>query len=220
MKNLLIAGNWKSNITKEEAKNWLEDFKQENFSQDIEIMLFVPYTLLDVLNGYIKANNLSVKLGAQNVSHFPKGAHTGEINAEQIKEFADYVLIGHSERRSSFSETDEIVNKKIEAAKEASLKTVVCVSSLDQVRNLSSDDLVIAYEPIEAIGTGNAQDSEEVYSFVSKIKEIKNTKILYGGSVNANNIKNYTDLENINGALIGSESLSSQSFTNIIKNAS
>lgn len=219
MKNLIIAGNWKSNMTKLEAKDWLEKFSLESIPEHAEVILFAPYTLLDMINGYIKVNGLNIKLGSQNISNFPKGAYTGEIYAEQIKEFAQYVLIGHSERRSNFGETDEIVNKKIEAAKNAGLETIVCVSNIEQLKNISAET-IIAYEPIEAIGTGNPDSPEDVVDMALKLKGIKNTKLLYGGSVNSDNILNYTGLENIDGALIGTDSLDADSFIKNIKNAS
>ena len=219
MKNLIIAGNWKSNMTKPEAKDWLGKLSLESIPEHIEVILFAPYTLLDIISGYIRANSLPIKLGSQNVSRFPKGAHTGEIYANQIKEFAQYSLIGHSERRSTFGETDEIVNKKIEAARNVGLETIVCVSNMDQLKSISADTIV-AYEPIEAIGTGNPDLPNDVAEMALKLKETKNLKLIYGGSVNSDNIKNYTQLENIDGALIGMDSLNADSFIKNIKNAS
>lgn len=220
MKKLIIAANWKSNKTKEEARGWLEGFSKLKVPENIEIILFVPYTLLDVMSGYIKANNLNLKLGSQNVSRFPKGAHTGEIYANQIKEFAEYALVGHSERRRTFGETNEVVNKKIEAAKNVGLKTMVCVSNLEQIEKLINDDVIIAYEPLDAIGTGNPELPKDVSIMAEKIKKIKNTDLVYGGSINSYNIRSYIQLENIDGVLIGMDSLDIESFINNIKNAS
>lgn len=220
MKKLILVANWKSNMTKDEAKKWLEDFSMQDIPEKIEVILLAPYTLLDMISGYIKVNDIPIRLGSQNVSRFPKGAHTGEIYANQIKELADYSLVGHSERRSNFGETDEVVNKKIQAAEEVGIKTIVCVSNLDQVNSLIADDIIIAYEPIESIGTGKAEDPHVVTEVANKIKKLKDVRIIYGGSVNSENIRNYTDLENIEGALVGTESLNAKSFLKIIKNAS
>lgn len=219
MKNLIIAGNWKSNMTKEEAVGWFSGFSKETIPENIEVIILAPYTLLDLISNYIKERNLNIKLGSQNVSRFPKGAHTGEIYANQIKEFADYALIGHSERRRTFGETDEIVNKKIEAAKNVGIKPIVCISNLDQLNSIYSD-VIIAYEPIDAIGTGNPELPNDVGVVASKIKQIKRTKLIYGGSINSDNIKSYTNLDNIDGTLIGMDSLSAESFIKNIKNAS
>ena len=219
MKNLLIAANWKSNMTKGEARNWILKFPQDLNLEDIEIVIFPPFTLLDLLSSYIKINDLPFKIGAQDVSLHLAGAYTGEINASQIKEFAEYVLIGHSERRSNFSETDEIVNKKIGESLREGIKPIVCVSNIGQVRSLVPGNYIIAYEPISAIGTGNPEDPNTVLSIIKQIKEIKDTEVLYGGSVNPQNIKDYTSLDNISGVLVGNSSLDAELFLNLIKNA-
>ncbi len=219
MKNLLIAANWKSNMTKLEAKKWLEEFSLSGSSEQLEVVVLPPFTLLDNVSGYIRVNDLPLKLGSQNISPFDAGAYTGEVYAKQIKEFADYVLIGHSERRSNFSETDEMVDKKIGMAISSGLIPIVCISSLDQVKNITSENIITAYEPIGAIGTGNAEDPASVSSFAQEIKKLKNAKILYGGSVNADNIRNYTKLPEIDGVLVGGASLTAPSFLNLVKNA-
>lgn len=219
MKNLLIAANWKSNMTKFEARKWLEEFSLFDYPQEVEIVLFAPFTLLDMLDSYIKINDLPITLGSQDISPFDSGAFTGEVNAAQIKEMASYVLIGHSERRLNFSESNEMINKKIDKAKSVGLNVMVCISDLEQVKALNTSDFVIAYEPLSAIGTGNPQNPDEVINFVKKIKEIKNVSVVYGGSVKQDNVKNYTSLENIDGSLVGSESLNAKSFSTLITNA-
>lgn len=220
MEKLIIAANWKSNKTKQEAKSWLEEYSLHKIPENVEVILFVPYTLLDMMSAYIKVNNVNLKLGSQNVSRFPKGAHTGEIYANQIKEFADYALVGHSERRKTFGETDEVVNKKLEAAKNVGLKTLVCVSSIEQIENLSVEETLIAYEPLDAIGTGNPELPKDVAEMASKIKNVRNAKLLYGGSINFDNIKSYIEIEDIDGVLIGMDSLDVNSFIKNINNAS
>ncbi len=218
MKNLLIVANWKSNIAKLEAKKWLESFSMNEFPENLEIIVLPPFTLLDIISGYIRVNDLNIKLGSQDVSPFDKGAYTGEVNAQQIKEFADYVLIGHSERRTNFSESDKIINQKIEESIKIGLKPIVCISNLDQVRSLNTNEIVIAYEPLEAIGTGYPENPDSVSAFVAQIKQIKNTKIIYGGSVSADNIINYISLPEIDGVLVGGASLDSSSFVSLVKN--
>ncbi len=219
MKNLIIAANWKSNMTKDEAKKWLEEFSLEEFPKDVQIVLLAPFTLLDMASSYIKVNSLPIQLGTQDISPFENGPYTGEINATQVKEFAEYVLIGHSERRSNFNESNEMINKKIERAQAVGLKIILCISDISQVKSLSLNNLIIAYEPLDAIGTGNPENPQDVESFVRQIKEIKNTEVIYGGSVNPENVKNYTVLNNINGTLVGSESLIAKSFVSVIRNA-
>jgi triosephosphate isomerase (TIM) len=219
MKNLLFLANWKSNITKPEAESWLYEFSENQPVQNTEVVVLPPFTLLDFINLKIKSGQLSLKLGAQDLSPFGSGAFTGEVNALQIKEFADYVLIGHSERRVHFLETNEMVNNKINKALESGLKPVVCVSDLKQVEDINRNEIIIAYEPISAIGTGNPEDPDAVDSFCRQIKLKFNVKILYGGSVNSENVNNYSQLEIIDGVLVGKESLSAASFINLVKNA-
>lgn len=218
MKNALIAVNWKSNKTKIEAKTWIEEISLADLPEGLDILIFPPFTLLDILSGYIKVNSLPFKLGAQDLSPFESGAYTGEISALQIKEFASHVLIGHSERRNNFGEDNRIVNRKIEQAISEGLNPIVCVSNLDQVRSLTSDKIVIAYEPLNAIGTGEPEDPKLVFSAVNQIKQSKNLEVLYGGSVDPSNIKSYASLENISGVLVGGQSLETQSFIKLINN--
>ena len=216
MKEILIVANWKSNIAKKDIKNWLNDFSLIEFSDEINVILLPPFTLLDGISSYIKINDLRLSLGAQDVSPFEDGPYTGEISAIQLKEFGEYVLIGHSERRTNFSETEELVNKKIDQAIKAGLTPIVCISDINQVKSLKSNQIIIAYEPISAIGSDNPEEPKTVSDFCRQIKEIIDTKILYGGSVNSDNIKNYTNLNEIDGVLVGGASLEISSFVNLI----
>lgn len=224
MKNLLLFANWKSNKTKNEARNWIFQISREKFPEELQVIILPPFTLLDFLDSFIKVNNLSIKLGAQDLSLFEKGAYTGEINAWQIKEFAEFVVIGHSERRKNFSEDANIINGKIKQANLAKLIPIVCVSTIEEAEALSSDkELIIAYEPPGAISTSGsfaqAEDPKSVGEFAKKIKEKMNIKVLYGGSVDKENVKIYTSLEHIDGVLVGGKSLDADSFIGIINNA-
>ncbi len=219
MKKTLIAANWKSNKTKNEARNWIFELSRQKFPENLEIVIFPPLTLLDFLDSFIKANDLHFKLGAQNISPFEQGPYTGEISADQIKEFANYALIGHSERRENFAEDEASINRKIEQAISQSLTPIVCISNLGQVRNLSSGRIVIAYEPLDAIGSGKPEDPRSVFNTINQIKQVRNVKVLYGGSVDQTNIKNYTSQENISGVLVGGQSLEAESFINLLNNA-
>jgi len=148
------------------------------------------------------------------------GPYTGEVSPKQIKEFAEYVLIGHSERRQNFGETNEAINQKIEKAIFNNLKPIVCVSDTLHVESLTSDKVIISYEPIEAIGTGKPDDPTNSNLMAKKIKDINSvSKVIYGGSVNSDNINKYTSQENLGGVLVGGESLAAISFLNIINNA-
>ena len=220
MKKSLIVANWKSNKTKTEAKNWLEEASRENFPDSLEIVIFPSFTILDFVSSFVKEKGLPFKIGAQDVSPFDDGAYTGEVSARQIKEFAEYVLIGHSERRTNFEESDDMVRNKIERAIAQELKPIICVSKIEQMNNLNFDQIIFAYEPIGSIGTGNPEDSSSVDLTSKEIKsKTNNSQVIYGGSVDVENIREYLGLESISGVLVGGQSLDPANFINILKNA-
>lgn len=222
MKKTIIAANWKSNKTKSEAKNWLEQVAIADLPMNLEIIILPSFTLLDYVSSYIKVNGLPFRIGAQDISPFESGAYTGEISSSQIKEFADYVLIGHSERRTNFSEDKEMINKKIEKATTGELIPIVCISDLSQIDNFSSNKgIIIAYEPKGAISTSGpnakAESPDLVSEFVKKIKERLSLEVIYGGSVDVSNVRQYLNLEDISGALVGGQSLEPKNFINLLK---
>lgn len=242
----LIAGNWKMYKTGAEAVetakallNLLADIR------DTEIMIAPPFTALAAVSEVVKNSN--VGLGAQNLFFEKEGAYTGEISASMlISAGCRYVIIGHSERRQYFGETDDSVNKKIRAAIQAGLIPVFCVGESDTEResektfyvldkqignglkDFSSDDLtslVIAYEPVWAIGTGKTATStqaQEVHAFLRGLIEkkfgnalAKSVRILYGGSVKPDNIAELMAMPDVDGALVGGASLKAESFARI-----
>lgn len=220
MKNKLLAANWKSNKTKFEAKDWLIEVADSGVPPNLDVVIFPPFTLLDLISGYVKVNSLPFKVGAQDVSPFEGGAYTGEVSAKQIEEFCDYVIIGHSERRKNFNEGKEMVLQKIKKAEAEGLSPIVCISELNELEGLESGKAVIAYEPLASIGTGNAEDPKAVEDFAAKIRQVKNNTIIYGGSVGPDNIKNYLSIPLVEGVLVGSASLDAAKFIDLIKNAS
>lgn len=238
----LIAGNWKMNNTKRETLDFLSSFlpKVENIT--IEMAICPPFT--DLYAAAEKLKGTKVKLGAQNMHWEETGAFTGEVSPLMLKEIpCDYVIIGHSERRQYFAETDETVNKKIKSALKHNIAPIVCVGEslaqreegitidfvMTQVENalkdIKSEDakkIVFAYEPIWAIGTGktaSASDAQEVIGAIrNKIEKLYNkdvaeeVRILYGGSVKPENIKELMAEADIDGALVGGASLKPDSF--------
>lgn len=222
MDKLLIVANLKSYKTENEAKEWLENFKKikelEQILGNKEIIICPSFTLLSLFSLYISDNNLPVKTGAQNVSSFDEGAYTGEVNAKQIKDFADFVLIGHSERRNNFGETDEMLFKKTELSLKHGLAPIFLVQGKDNV--IPQGVELIAYEPVFAIGSGTPDTPENADQIASVIKSKSNSyKILYGGSVTSENIKSFTSMQNISGVLVGGASLDPEEFIKIIQNA-
>ena len=211
VRKAVIAGNWKMNKTRPEAKALLEELKPMVADvKDVEVVACVPFTNLETALAVTAGTN--IKIGAENC-HFEKsGAFTGEISADMLAEMGvEYVVLGHSERRQYFAETDETVNKRTKAALEAGLKCI------------------IAYEPVWAIGTGKtatADQAEEVCAFIratlAKLygADVAETiTIQYGGSMNAKNAEELLSKTNVDGGLIGGASLKAADFTTIIKAA-
>ncbi len=251
LRKAIIAGNWKMNKTRPEAKELLEAIKPlvANAEGKVEVIACVPFTNLETAVNVTAGSN--VKIGAENV-HFEKsGAFTGEISADMLTELGvEYVVIGHSERRQYFGETDETVNKRLLAALQAGLKPILCVGeTLDQREKGITEEIiamqtkialmgtcekciknvVIAYEPVWAIGTGKtatAEQAQEVCAFIRKTvenlfnKEIADgMTIQYGGSMNAKNCAELLSKPDVDGGLIGGASLKSDDFNTIVQSA-
>jgi triosephosphate isomerase len=248
MRTPIIAGNWKMNTVIEDAKALVQDLKAlVSDVTNVEIVVCPPFISLAAVAEIIKGNNIG--LGAQNVYWEKSGAFTGEISALMLKSTGcTYVIIGHSERRTYFHETDETVNKRIFAALGEGLKPIVCVGeTLEERENGNTFDvvkrqitgglaglstehmktLVIAYEPVWAIGTGktaNPEQAQEVHAFIRNLlAEIfgettaTETRIQYGGSVKPDNVTELMNQADIDGALVGGASLKADSFEKIIK---
>ena len=242
----LIAANWKMNKGIKEAVSFVRDFKNlvKNV-KNVEIVICPPFTLLNEIYELIKVTNID--LGAQNMHFEEKGAYTGEISPLMLKDAGcEYVILGHSERRQHFNETDDLINKKVKAALKNKLKPILCIGETLQQRNNNKTteiienqlmnclngineneikNIVIAYEPVWAIGTGkNAapEQAEEVHKFIRSLLSKKynkkisdNVRVIYGGSVKPENIKDLMKMKNINGALVGGASLDPKSFAEI-----
>lgn len=220
MKRKFIVANWKSNKTESEAKNWLSamsSLKDQDLSNK-EIIVCPSFVHLPAMKAFIEEQKLPIKLGAQNVSPFDEGAYTGEVSAKQIKEFAESVIIGHSERRKNFLESDEMLFEKMKLAKQYGLTPLFCVQGKET--QTPSNSNIVAYEPIDAIGTGHPdipENAEDVASFFKKDYNV--VHVLYGGSVTSKNVKQFTQMPNIDGVLIGRASLDAKEFYAIIQNA-
>jgi len=247
----IIAGNWKMNKVIEESLSLVNELKEavQGINDSIEIVVSPPFTTLSVINDIIKGSN--ILLAAQDVFWEDKGAYTGEISPVMLKDVGcKYTIIGHSERRQYFNETNETVNKKIKAVLKNDLSVIVCVGETleerenettfsvigtqirDGLNGLGQKDMeqvVIAYEPVWAIGTGKTatpSQANEVHIFIrDTIKEMfgdeiaSSITIQYGGSVNPSNITELMSESDIDGALVGGASLDSGSFIQIIRGA-
>ena len=246
MRRKVIAGNWKMNMLPNEAMNFIQELEQKVKGTEHEVVLCVPYT--DIFYSVMNAQETNIKIGAQNMHWEEKGAYTGEVSAEMLKSVGvEYVIIGHSERRQYFAETDETVNKKLKKALEVGLKPIVCVGetleqreqgitmqvitsqtekALEGIEASDVEKVIIAYEPIWAIGTGKTATKEDANEAVKQIREKiaekygQNTAngviIQYGGSVKASNAKELFEMSDIDGGLVGGASLKVEEFANIV----
>lgn len=230
-----IAGNWKMNMTAESGKKLIEQLKPLVANAKCDVCLCVPAILIPEMVKAAQGSN--IKIGAENIHWAPSGAYTGEISADMLKEYGvEYVIVGHSERRQYFGETDESVNMRAQAALKANLTPIICVGEMLAERESGKtndvltrqlkvglggiDDItkvVIAYEPVWAIGTGKTatdEQAQESIAFIrNKIGELfcpkcaEKVVIQYGGSMNAGNCKGLMAQPDIDGGLIGGASL-------------
>lgn len=248
----LMAGNWKLNFDHLQAiafvqkVAWTLKDAKHDFS-DVEVAVFPPFTDLRSVQTLVDADKLDIRYGAQDLSQHDSGAHTGEISGQFLSALGcDYVIIGHSERRADHGESDEIVHAKATAALKHGLTPVICVGEtaedLEQhgasaipvaqleaaIAQLPKDaELVIAYEPVWAIGSGQAASAEQAETVCKALREkiaelhgdehAERTRILYGGSVKAENIAGFMREPNIDGALIGGASLKVDEFCSIVR---
>ncbi len=246
MRKKVIAGNWKMNMLPNETIKFIQDIAPLVKDTKNEVILCVPYT--DLFYALLNAQDTNIKIGAQNMHWEENGAYTGEISAKMLKCIGvEYVIIGHSERRQYFAETDETVNKKIKSALAHELKPIVCVGetleqreegktqeiittqtrlALEGLTNEQVKNIIIAYEPIWAIGTGKTATSEDANESIKSIrKEIEkiygsdvaqNIIIQYGGSVKSTNAKELFETSDIDGGLVGGASLKPDEFAKIV----
>ena len=246
MRKKVIAGNWKMNKLPNETIDFIDRLIPKIKDTENEVVLCVPYT--DLFYAILTAQNTNIKIGAQNMHFEEKGAYTGEVSGQMLKAInVEYVIIGHSERRQYFGETDETVNKKVKSAFANGLKPIVCVGeSLEQrengeekeivtsqtrlalngLNNEQVQNVIIAYEPIWAIGTGKTATSEDANNMCkiirAEIEKIYGQNIAqrviiqYGGSVKPQNAKELFETSDIDGALIGGASLKVEDFEQIV----
>lgn len=249
MRTPIIAGNWKMFKTIGEAVSFVEEIKGKAEIDGVESVICAPFTALPALAEAVKGS--SIKIGAQNMHWEENGAYTGEISGAMLKDIGvDYCVIGHSERRAYFAETDETVNKKVQAAFRYGIVPIICVGEKLEEREagqtkdvcrvqteaalqgLSAEQAaqaVIAYEPIWAIGTGKSSTAEDANEVIRYIRErvaaqfgsevAEKIRIQYGGSVKPNNVREFMQQPDIDGALVGGASLEPASYIQLVEGA-
>ena len=251
MRKTVIAGNWKMNNDLKESEKLIVELKNllQNEKPNCDVIVCPPFTSLSEASKLLKGSQ--IKLGAQNMHFEENGAFTGEVSASMLKSVGcEYVILGHSERRHIFGESNEVINKKIKKALSAGLKPIFCIGELLEEREngttndvvkrqilkglaeISADDMkniIVAYEPVWAIGTGKTASpaqAQEVHEFIRDLIEItysleiaNDLVIQYGGSVKPDNAKELISQKDIDGALVGGACLKADSFVGIIKGA-
>jgi triosephosphate isomerase (TIM) len=245
MRRPFIAGNWKMNTTVTEAIALVNDMKDElNSLSTVDRVLCPPFVSLYAVHDLVKGAGIEV--GAQNMYFREKGAFTGEVSPLMLKELCKYVILGHSERRQIFGEKDSLINEKMKAALAVGLLPILCMGETleeneagktnsvlerqvkEGLKDITANkDIVIAYEPIWAIGTGRAATAARAADTIKFIRETvasvwnaetaESARILYGGSVTAANIAEFIKEQQIDGALVGGASLKAAEFIDIVK---
>ena len=247
MTRTIIAGNWKMNMTAAEARGlvaaMLPGLKEV---EGVETVVCPPFVALEAVGGLLRSTG--VALAAQNLHHEDAGAFTGEVSGPMLRELCQFVIVGHSERRLIFGETDDVVGLKVGAARRAGLRPIVCVGERLEEREdataeavverqlrralalaESSGGLVVAYEPVWAIGTGGAATPDDAQSMMAHVRCVltsvfgavaaEGVPLLYGGSVTADNVAGFVRENDVNGALVGGASLSADGFVQLVRNA-
>lgn len=222
MKKQFIVANWKSHKTVEETKEWFEEIAlslhEFGSTDEKKIIVCPPYPLLSFCQEYIHKHKLPIVIGSQDISPFAEGAYTGAVDGKLIREFAQYTIIGHSERRKYFKETPDMLAEKVGIALASGLVPIYCTS--DKNEKIPIGVTIAAYEPLEAIGSGHPdslQDAEAVAGFLKQKNGV--SYVLYGGSVTSKEVAHFTQLASIDGVLVGGASLSPQEFAAIIHHA-
>jgi triosephosphate isomerase len=241
----LIAGNWKMNTTVQEAVALASHLRASlGGLSGVEVVLCPPFVSLAEVARAVQGS--AIKVGAQNMHHEDKGAFTGEVSPLMLQGLCQYVILGHSERRRDFAETDAVVNRKVRKALASGLHPILCVGELladrqagrqDEVVSASlraslegvsvPDGLVVAYEPVWAIGTGLAATPQQAQAMCALVRRLlaeqfgneqaKDIRVLYGGSVTPANIQELASQPDIDGGLVGGSSLNAQQFTDIVR---
>ena len=247
MRAITIVGNWKMNMTPSGSERLASEIRHRLAgSTGATVVVCPPSIGLETVNRVL--NGSGVAVGVQNVHSDPQGAFTGEISAEMASEFASYVIVGHSERRALFDESDEFIGRKVAAAERAGLRPILCVGEPSDVRSTGCAEsfvtaqllsglsdvndvsrVLVAYEPVWAIGTGQAATPEVAQQIASVLRSALRDRFgavaddvpcLYGGSVNSANIVEFVEQADIDGALVGGASLEAKSFADIVAAAS
>ena len=227
-----LIANWKSHHTITQSLLWLERLCKINptFAPQLQTVVCLPFTDLPEFNRQLAETSLPLLTGAQDVSPFPAGKHTGEITAQMLSELVTYCLVGHSERRQQFGETSSLIAQKIFQLLDQGITPVVCLDTPhleEQIKaliqqNINPEDCIFAYEPEAAIGSGQPVTPSTANQFATKLSFLTSPQIrvLYGGSVTSQNAPDFVSQPHLQGILVGTDSLTPTDFGNIINSLS
>lgn len=218
-----LVANFKSHKTSVEVAQWVEAMKGIEVPDDLDVIVCPPFPYAFQVFGMLQEFEVEFVVGTQDVSPFPLGAYTGEVAAEQIAEFADYAIVGHSERRKYFDEDHQQVANKVRELLHVSVQPIVCVDEPYMKQQLAAidedfyQDLIVAYEPLEAIGSGKPDTPEHATAVAEEIREVAGeVPVLYGGSVTPMNIGGFIEEEALSGFLVGGASLDASKWQEMI----
>ncbi len=213
-----IIANWKSNKTISEALSWIDEVGPKlSRRDDTKVVVCPPFTDIEEVKKAVLVGNYPIIVGAQDISPYDNGPYTGEESARILSELVDLSILGHSDRRKNFSETDGIVTQKAAQARQFNITPLVCVQ--DETTPVPEGVNLVAYEPVFAIGTGNPDTPDNADRVAASLKgRYGDLTILYGGSVDSENAKAFLQKENLDGLLIGKASLDPEEFLKILVN--
>lgn len=216
MKNIWVIANWKSNKTIAEALDWISQVGPQLEKRDyLKVVVCPTFTDIEEVKKAIQVGNFPLMVGSQNLSPYEAGAYTGEETAAILRQLVDLAILGHSERRQNFHETDEIVAQKVGQAIKHSIIPLVCIQT--DHTPIPDGTKLVAFEPVAAIGTGHPDTPQDTQIVAQKIKvQHPQIEVLYGGSVTSANTKAFVLQEDIGGVLVGEASLQAEEFVKIV----
>jgi len=218
-----IIGNWKCNKQEHEVREWFLSVSKKIAQSPVDLthltlVVSPPFVYLPLAKTLLDKLKLPIQLAAQNVSPFSNGAFTGEISASQLIQYVSYTIVGHSERRKNFSETDNAIAQKLKQLRNVGIKPILCIQ--DENTPIPKGVEIVAYEPVYAIGTGQPETPEKASMVAMMVKKKVAVPVIYGGSVNPDNVSEFLGAPGIDGVLPGGASLEPSSYWEMVINAS